>query len=179
MKKYFLVLMFCLLFSAVANAQTATPLHRWAWDQSGDTTGLTFEVSVDNQAHAPVLGTNCVSGVCRGDLPLSLSAGSHTARMRAVRVVDGVRLVSADSNLLTFTYVTAPEAPGNLRLQPPQGITVSGQIQQRYPFANLDVASTWLDQGDWLYIGAQRLSVPEYSVQAGDTLILSLLRRAQ
>lgn len=151
-------------------AQTGTPMHRWQWDQTGDLTGLTYEVTVDGLPHAPVLSVTCAASVCGGALPTSLTDGQHTARMRAVRVVDGVRLVSTDSNLLTFTYVTAPGAPGNLRLQPPQGVIVMGTVQQRYPFAGLDVAGAWLDSGSWLYVGAPQLSVPGYSVMIGDRL---------
>lgn len=166
-----------LLIAAAAQAQTATPLHRWQWEQTGDLTGLSYELSLDGQPHAPVLGVACTgAGVCGGDLPIGIAVGPHTARMRAARVVDGVRLVSGDSNTLSFTYVAAPEAPGNLRIQPPQGVTVVGTIQQRYPFAGLDVASAWLDTGDMLYVGAQRLSVPGYTVTVGDRVELVLWR---
>ena len=162
-----------------AAAQTmGTSLHRWAWTQSGDRTGLSYEVAVDGQPHAPVLGVTCdTAGNCGGALPVGLAEGPHTARMRAYRIVDGVRLTGPDSNELAFVMVGTPSAPQEFRLVPPAGsVAVNGTVSERpYGFAGLEVAPIALDGGGQLLIAAQRLSVPGYTVQRGERMGLLMV----
>ena len=170
-----------LAMATMAQAQPlATPLHEFRWTMA-DTAlpSLSYEVALDGQPHAPVLGAACdVAGACRGDLPLGLTPGTHTARVRAVRVVEGVRLVGPDSNEAAFTFVAAPGAPSGFSVAPPPGaVAVNGTVSQPpYRFAGLEVAPIALDGGmGQLLIAAQRLSVPGYSVQQGDRAGLVLV----
>ena len=162
-----------------AAAQTmGTTMHRWAWTQAGDRTGLEYEVAIDGQPHAPVLGVACdTAGNCGGALPVGLSEGPHTARMRAYRIVDGVRLTGPDSNEFAFVMVGTPSAPQEFRLVPPAGsVAVNGTVSERpYGFAGLEVAPIALDGGGQLLIAAQRLSVPGYTVQRGDRMGLLMV----
>lgn len=166
-------------WAAASEAQPlATSQHRFAWEQTGDVTGVSFEVAMDAQPYAPVLGVSCAAGTCGGSLPQSITAGLHQAVLRAVRVVDGIRQVSSVSNTLAFIYVNNPDAPGNLRIVPPAGPTaaVLGTVRERYPFAGLDVARIWLDAGADVYVGAASLAAGGYTVQPGDRAGIVFLR---
>lgn len=167
-----------MLVASAAGAQTiATPESRWGWDQSGDRTGLSYELSVDDQPYAPLLGVQCdAGGTCSAALTVAMGMGAHTARMRAWREVAGVRRESAPSGDLAFVYMGPdPSSPGNFRLLTP-GVVALGVVRDRYPFVGLDVARVALDAGPDLYFGAVSLSIPGYAVRPGDRVGLVLQR---
>lgn len=181
MRRVLMGLMLAMAAVTMVEAQPlATPLHEFRWTMS-DTNlpSLGYEVTLDGQPHAPVLGAACdAAGACRGDLPVSLTPGVHTARVRAVRVVEGVRLVGPDSNEAAFTYVSAPAAPQGFTVAPPPGaVAVNGTVSRPpYGFAGLEVAPVTLDGGGGqLLIAATRLSVPGYTVQQGDRMGLVMV----
>lgn len=78
----------------------------------------------------------------------------------------------------TPVSVGTPGAPGGLRVQPSVvGVQVLGTVQQRFPFAGLDVATARLDGSTVdVYLGAQSLAVPGYQVRPGDRVHLALWR---
>jgi hypothetical protein len=180
------MMLLVLLCASVAEAQVpvATPLHSWTWNLDGPSLpwvqGYVYEVAVDGQPYAPVLSVSCSGAAspfaCGGALPVGLTAGRHTATMRAVYTGGGSRLVGPASDPLTFDFIAAPAKPGGFTVTP-TGVSVAGTIQDRYPFVGLDVASALLDIGGTVYIGAANLSVPGvYAVQPGDRLGLILHR---
>lgn len=63
-----------------------------------------------------------------------------------------------------------PTPPANPRLRPPfAGVAVFGTVQQRFPFAGLDVVRLALEgTNDEFHLGALTLTVPGYSPQPGD-----------
>lgn len=180
MRRVLMLVAGLMMATSAAGAQTlATPESRWGWDQSGDRTGLAYELSVDDQPYAPLLDVQCdAGGTCSAALTVAMGIGEHTARMRAWREVAGVRRTSAPSGDLAFVYVGPdPSAPGNFRLLTP-GVVALGVVRDRYPFAGLDVARVVLDAGPDLYFGALSLSIPGYAVRPGDRVGL-VLRRGQ
>jgi hypothetical protein len=86
---------------------------------------------------------------------------------------------SQESNALTITLPRIPQipnAPGNLRGVPPntQGVASLGTINDHpYKFGGLEVAPITLDAGAGnVFLGAERLQVPGYSVRRGDRISL-------
>lgn len=69
-----------------------------------------------------------------------------------------------------MTNLVPPTVPANPRLRPPfAGVAVFGTIQQRFPFAGLDVVRLALEgTRDEFHLGALTLTVPGYSPQPGD-----------
>lgn len=174
------------LSAAPALAQPrATSAHVWGWEQVDPvmTSDLTYEVSIDTQPFAPVLGVACTgatTAICRGNLPQSLTAGRHTAAMRGVRVVDGVVLRGPVTSVLTFDFVTDPRAPGNFRLVPPDvaaSVVVEGVAGEPYGYAGLQVVPIdLLSLGAQVFFGALTLATPDYAVQAGDRAAVAFWR---
>jgi hypothetical protein len=169
-----------LVVPSIVSAQqpVATPMHRIVWDQA-DASGLSFEISVDGSAAAPVLGSTCASGICNGALPVSLQAGVRVLRLRSYRVTDGVRQESAFSPDFTIRYVTNPSAPGNLRLEAPaaQQASVSGIVGEPYDFNGLRVVAVSLPWfGSQVFVGAPSLKSADYTVQAGDYAAVAFWR---
>lgn len=116
-----------------------------------------------------------------------LSAAPFSNRVRGVtytwtlagrqNTVDGY---GPESIAVDVREPAIPTAPRDFRVTPPAdagaSLVVNGTIQDRYPFAGVDVASVWLDIGAWLYVGAAQLSAPGYTVQRGDAVSLGLWR---
>ncbi len=71
---------------------------------------------------------------------------------------------------VAMTNVVPPAAPTTPRLRPPlSGVALLGTIQERFPFAGLDVVRVILDDtADAVYIGMTTLTSPGYSPRAGD-----------
>lgn len=69
-----------------------------------------------------------------------------------------------------MSNVVPPAAPTSPRLRPPlSGVALLGTIQERFPFAGLDVVRVILDDtADAVYIGMTSLTAPGYSPRAGD-----------
>lgn len=71
---------------------------------------------------------------------------------------------------VAMTNVVPPAAPTTPRLRPPlSGVALLGTIQERFPFAGLDVVRVILDDtADAVYIGMASLTAPGYSPRVGD-----------
>lgn len=111
-----------LLLASSAQAQTATPTSRLAWDQTATTlaeaSSLAYEASFDGAAIAALSGVTCAGAaspfVCSAPLP-ALAAGAHAVAVQARNAV-GAGPLSAAFN---FTFISAPPAaPSNLRIIP-------------------------------------------------------------
>lgn len=110
-----------LLLASSAQAQTATPTSRLAWDQTAATlaeaSGLAYEASFDGSAITALSGVTCAGAaspfVCSAPLPANLSAGAHAVAAQARNAV-GASPLSATFN---FTFISSPPAaPSNLRI---------------------------------------------------------------
>lgn len=111
-----------LLLASSAQAQTATPTSRLAWDQAATTlaeaSSLAYEATFDGAPIAALPGVTCAGAVspfvCSAPLP-TLAAGAHGVAVQARNAV-GAGPLSATFN---FTFVSSPPAaPSNLRIVP-------------------------------------------------------------
>lgn len=111
-----------LLLASSAQAQTATPTSRLAWDQTATTlaeaSGLAYEATFDGAPIAALSDVTCAGAaspfVCSVALP-SLAAGAHAVAVQARNAV-GASPLSAAFN---FTFIASPPAaPSNLRIVP-------------------------------------------------------------
>lgn len=66
--------------------------------------------------------------------------------------------------------IVPPAPPTSPRLRPPlAGVALLGTIQERFPFAGLDVVRVLLDDtADAVYVGMSSLTAPGYSPRVGD-----------
>lgn len=112
-----------LLLASSAQAQTATPTSRLAWDQTAATlaeaSSLAYEATFDGAPIAALPGVTCAGAaspfVCSAPLPANLSAGAHAVAAQARNAV-GPSPLSATFN---FTFISSPPAaPSNLRIIP-------------------------------------------------------------
>lgn len=79
-------------------------------------------------------------------------------------------------------YVTGrPNAPSGFGIRPTfSGVAMLGTIQQRFPFAGLDVMSLALDDTkDLVHIGALNLTIPGFSPRVGDRVQVLVGRNGQ
>lgn len=111
-----------LLLASSAQAQTATPTSRLAWDQTAATlaeaSSLAYEATFDGAPIAALSGVTCAGAaspfVCSAPLP-ALAAGAHAVAVQARNAV-GPSPLSAAFN---FTFISSPPAaPSNLRIVP-------------------------------------------------------------
>jgi hypothetical protein len=117
---------FLLIFVAfVAQAQSATNTSKFAWDIQASSPAvaqaLTYRLYLDGGSTSVVVpGVTCVAGVapnqaCTGGMPSSITVGNHTATLASF---DGTNESATRSNIVTFSFVTLPNPPSNLRIIP-------------------------------------------------------------
>lgn len=123
MKLKTLIGIFALLIASAAQAQQATPLSNFAWEESapdlatasgytylrfddGATTGVAFTSVKCAAATAPLTGFTCVTPIP------AYTPGPHVVNIRARNIAGD----SPASNTLSFTMNVAPNSPTNLRL---------------------------------------------------------------
>lgn len=122
MKKLLIVLAI-LVTPALASAQTATSIQKFAWDQTGpslaDVQAYTYNYYDGNQAGKILTGVTCVllnattsTFTCEAPIP-AFTPGNHSVTLTASNAAGE----SAKSGPLAFVFVVTPAAPTNLRLK--------------------------------------------------------------
>lgn len=189
MMKYILLFV-CLLVPIPAMAQPAVPATQYRVTRTGPGTtintmilaraGFTCNVLAENIPIGP--GINFTDEDNPGRVCYIATNGIWTGLQPGIRYAFTLAAAGPESHWSPESepplILGVPTAPSGFGLRPGfAGIAMLGTVEQRFPFAGLDVVQNRLDSGELIHVGMLSLGVPGFVIRPGDRIQVAAWRQ--